>query len=284
MDRIDLHCHTTASDGSMSPAEVVDLAEKIGLKALAVTDHDTLDGLDEALARGREVGLEVVPGVEISAEFKPGSMHVLGYFIDSRDPGLTENLATLQDSRRTRNPRIVARLNELGLDVSMAEIEAVAGGGQIGRPHFAEVLLRKHYVADFNEAFTRYLAKGAAAYVEKYRFTPAEAIDLIHRAGGLAVLAHPYTLRLDGLEALADELARLKEHGLDGLEAYYSEHTPQMTADYLALARRLDLAAAGGSDFHGVIKNGIMLGSGRGDLAVPGRLLDELKARKRGRL
>lgn len=281
MDLIDLHTHTTASDGSLTPPELVDLAHEIGLKAMAVTDHDTLAGLDQALKRARDLGFELVPGVEISADFKPGSMHILGYLIDHKSPNLASRLATLQEARLTRNPKIAARLGKLGLGVSMAEVEAVAGGGQVGRPHFAKVMLDKGYVSSFEEAFDRFLAKGAPAYVDKFRLSPAKALALIREAGGLPVLAHPYTLKLDKPADLEDLLADLKRSGLAGLETYYSEHTPQMTKDYLALAQKFDLQPTGGSDFHGANKTHIKLGRGRGGLAVPYDLLIGLRQRKK---
>jgi predicted metal-dependent phosphoesterase TrpH len=279
MDLIDLHAHTTASDGSLTPGQLVDLAKKIGLKALAVTDHDTLDGLPEAIAHGAEVGLEVVPGVEISAEFRPGTMHILGYFIDPGHPDLSEKLRTLQEARRTRNPRIAAKLRDLGLAVAMEEVEAAAGSGQVGRPHFARVLIEKNYVADIEEAFDRYLGKGAPAYVDKFRLYPKDALTMIRGAGGIAVLAHPFTLDLDP-EALESLLLDLAGGGLEGIEVYYSEHTPEMTSLYLALAERLGLLPTGGSDFHGENKQEIALGRGLGDLIVPYDLLAGLKKRK----
>jgi predicted metal-dependent phosphoesterase TrpH len=280
MELIDLHAHTTASDGTLSPAELVDLAEQAGLKALAVTDHDTLDGLPEALARGKEISIEVIPGVEISAEFKPGTMHILGYLIDYQSGPLADKLERLQQARRDRNPQIVAKLNGLGMEISMDEIVARAGGGQIGRPHFAKVLMDKGYVGSVQEAFDRYLAKGGAAYVDKFRFTPQEAIELIHRAGGVAVLAHPFTLRLSD-EDLDSTLADFKDAGLDGLEVYYSEHTPDMSRAYVALAEKYSLAPSGGSDFHGNNKDKIKLGTGLGDLRVPYSFLTGLKKRRK---
>ncbi|MBF0530108.1 MAG: PHP domain-containing protein, partial [Deltaproteobacteria bacterium] len=272
MDLIDLHAHTTASDGSLTPTALVDLAKSIGLKALAITDHDTLAGLEPALARGREIGLEVVPGVEISAEFKPGAMHILGYDLDFQNIELISKLQQLQESRRTRNPKIVAKLNDLGIPITLEEVLAVTGGGQIGRPHFAKVLAGKGYVTTVQEAFDRYLKKGASAYVDKFRFTPAEAVDLIRSAGGLPVLAHPLSLNLSP-EALENLLIDLVKAGMVGLETYYSEHSPEVTRDYIALADRIGLAVTGGSDFHGANKDGIVLGRGLNNLAIPYKVL-----------
>jgi hypothetical protein len=280
MTWIDLHTHTTASDGDLTPARLVDHALQQGLSAVAVTDHDTVAGVDEAMARGREVGLEVVPGVEISTSFKPGSMHVLGYFIDHRHPALTEKLGALQAGRSERNPRILAKLNELGLDISWDEITTAAGGGQVGRPHFARVLTDKGLVNDTQEAFDRYLAKGAPAYVGRFNFTPEEAIELLAEAGGLPVLAHPCTLKLERTDELAGLLERLKKHGLAGLEAYYSQHSPAMARKYVKLAERFDLAVTGGSDFHGQSKLNVVLGRVGGGMGVPAVLLGELKKRR----
>ncbi|MFH1090068.1 MAG: PHP domain-containing protein [Pseudomonadota bacterium] len=277
MDLIDLHAHTTASDGTLPPGELVELAFRLGLKALAVTDHDTLAGLPEALERGRRTGVEVVAGVEISAEFKPGAMHILGYDLDLHHQGLTMALERLQESRRTRNPKIAAKLKALGLDITLAEVEAEAGGGQVGRPHFASVLHRKGYVSSLDEAFRRYLTKGAPAYEEKFRFWPDEAVGMIVEAGGIPVLAHPFTLKLDEPGALEELLIKLMKAGLIGLEVHYPKHDPGTILDYLFLARKLGLAPTGGSDYHGKNNDGVELGSGYGDLAVPYELLAGLR-------
>ena len=279
MNFIDLHTHTTASDGSFPPGRIVEMALDAGLKAVGVTDHDTTDGLDEALARGAEIGLEVVPGVEISAEFESGTMHVLGYYMDFRNHDFKERLTALQEGRSDRNPNIVRKLNELGLNLTMEDVTAEAGGGQIGRPHFARAMIRKGFVATTNEAFDLYLAKGRPAYVDKFRFFPVEAVKMILQAGGLPVLAHPGTLKMspEGLESV---VAGLKEAGLVGIEACYSDHTPEMVKEYMRLAERFHLVPTGGSDFHGESKKEISLGKGRGDLAVPLEFLHRLKDRR----
>jgi len=279
LELIDLHVHSTASDGSLTPTELVDLALQIGLKAVGITDHDTVGGLQEAISRGKELDFEVVPGIEISADFKPGTMHMLGYFIDSCHPALLAKLTKLQEARRNRNPKIVAKLNDLGFDISMEEIEAVAGGDQIGRPHFAKVMLDKGYVTKFHEAFDLYLAKGAPAYVDKFRFSPVEAMEAIYEAGGLPVLAHPFTLGLDKPEVLEALISDLVKKGLAGLEVYYSEHTPEMSQAFLALVEKYNLCPTGGSDFHGLNKTQIELGRGMGDLAVPYAWLSSLRER-----
>jgi len=279
LKRIDLHTHTTASDGTLSPTELVRLARGAGLAAVAVTDHDTVDGLGEALEAGRALGLEVVPGIEISAEFQPGTMHMLGYFIHPDRPVFAEKLRVLQEARRDRNPIIAEKLNALGLAVTMDEVRAAAGGEQVGRPNFARVLLDKGYVSSMGEAFDRYLTKGGPAYVDKFRLSPADSVELIHQAGGLAVLAHPFTLGL-GEQVLETFVADLAACGLDGLEVYYPEHDPDQTRACLELAARHGLAVTGGSDFHGDNKPEVALGSGfQENLAVPAELLEALRRR-----
>jgi hypothetical protein len=279
LKRIDLHTHTTASDGTSSPTELVRMAWRLGLAAVAVTDHDTVDGLGEALEAGRALGLEVVPGIEISAEFQPGTMHMLGYFIQPDRPVFAEKLRVLQEARRDRNPIIAEKLNALGLAVTMDEVRAAAGGEQVGRPNFARVLLDKGYVSSMGEAFDRYLTKGGPAYVDKFRLSPADSVELIHQAGGLAVLAHPFTLGL-GEQVLETFVADLAACGLDGLEVYYPEHDPDQTRACLELAARHGLAVTGGSDFHGDNKPEVALGSGfQENLAVPAELLEALRRR-----
>lgn len=284
MDLIDLHSHSTASDGSLSPRELVALAHKAGLKALALTDHDTIAGLDEALAAGRELGIDVIPGVEISINgdellSKPASMHVLGLWVDRHHPGLLAGLKTLQEARARRNPQIVQKFNKLGIPLTLEEVAAYAGGQLIGRPHFARALLERGIVKDRGEAFGRYLAAGAAAYVPKWRFEPRVGIELLRAAGALPVLAHPGMLKLPqfDLESLA---RRLMDLGLEGLEALYSEHDTATRLGLTRLAARLGLVVSGGSDFHGRPKPEISLGTGLGDLRVPASLLASLVQRR----
>lgn len=284
MNLIDLHSHSTASDGSLSPREVVAQAHKAGLTALALTDHDTIEGLDEAILAGQELGLTVIPGVEISIQGdellgKPASLHVLGLWVDRRHPGLLAGLTTLQEARARRNPQIVRKFNELGIPLTLEEVATHAGGQLIGRPHFAQALLERGLVRDRGEAFGRYLAAGAQAYVPKYRFPPAEGIALLRAAGGLPVLAHPGLLKLPhfDLESLA---RRLMGMGLEGLEALYSEHDSATRLGLTRLAARLGLVVSGGSDFHGRAKPEIALGTGRGDLRVPASLLTALLERR----
>lgn len=276
MSRLDLHLHTTWSDGSLPPAEVLALAETAGVSALSITDHDTVDGIQEAQAIGAKMGIEVIPGVEISSRYEDSELHVLGYFLNWKDQTLLDKLACLRASRHNRNPRIVEKLNELGLAVTYEEVKALAGTDSVGRPHIARVLMGKGYVQSAKEAFDRYLAQGAAAYVPRELPDPVEAIRWIRAARGIPVLAHPTWVKLSN-EGLARLCRTLKDAGLMGIEVFYSTHKPQQTSEYLDLARQLDLLVTGGSDFHGITKPDIEVGMGRGGLKVPETLLEPLK-------
>lgn len=274
---IDLHMHSTCSDGTFAPDELVREAKRAGLTAMALTDHDTVEGTAAARAEARRQGIGFLPGLEISAEFQPGTMHILGYGFDDANAALLERLAYVQRCREERNPRIVERLNGLGMALTMEEVEAASGGGLVGRPHFAKVLCDKGYVQSRQEAFDRYLAKGQSAYVDKVRLSPEESIETIHAAGGLAVLAHPLQLKAEDDGALEAILRRLKDAGLDGLECHYRNHTEQDTARFLALARKYGLLVTGGSDFHGANRPSIRLGTGEGNLHVPQECWENLE-------
>ncbi|MCB2188231.1 MAG: PHP domain-containing protein [Deltaproteobacteria bacterium] len=279
MPLVDLHTHTTASDGSLTPRELVALAKEEGLAAVAITDHDTVDGLPEALAAGRELDFPVIPGVEISAQSpEGGSLHLVGLFLQPDHPALLEALATLQAARAERNPKILAKFQALGLPLTWEEVTAQAAGGLVGRPHFARALVARGWVSNLGEAFGRYLGYGKRAYVPKFRFDPARSLALLRAAGAVPVLAHPGLLKMPpaALEAL---LWELKGQGLAGLEVFYSEHNPAEERRFLSLAGRLGLAPSGGSDFHGGNKQGIRLGRGRGNLKVDAGVLAGLRAR-----
>lgn len=282
MGRIDLHLHTTHSDGSVIPAEVLALAKKAGVTALAITDHDIVDGIPEAIAVGAQLDIEIIPGVEVSSLYGDSEIHILGYFLDWKDASLGRHLATLRESRHQRNPKIISQLNDLGLEISYEEVRALAATESVGRPHIARVLIAKGYVTSAKEAFERYLAEGRPGYVARTLPEPAEAVAWIRAAGGVPVLAHPTWLKASG-DNLSKLLGQLKASGLGGIEAYYSTHTPQQTAQYLDLAKRLDLLVTGGSDFHGVTKPDIEVGKGRGDLKVPERLVEPLRALARAK-
>jgi len=279
MNYVDLHVHSTASDGSLTPREVVAQARAQGLRAIALTDHDTIDGLGEALAAGAELELEVIPGIEISAAHEPGSMHILGYFINHGSARLDEQLRVLKQARADRNPQIVANLQKLGMAITMAEVEAVSGGGQVGRPHIAQVLVQKGYVADFQTAFEKYIGNHGPAYVNKFRFAPRDALAMITEAGGLASLAHPFTLEYSSTGHLRSIMIQLRDWGLAGLEVYYPEHAPERQAAYKKLALEMGLLMTGGSDFHGSIKPEITMGRVGPNLYLPYELVEKMKAR-----
>jgi len=279
---IDLHSHSSCSDGSDTPEEVVELAAAAGCSALALTDHDGLEGVAAASARAEELGIELVPGCEVSSAFSPGSMHVLCYFIDAGSQPLASELARLRDDRALRNERLLARLAELGMPVSPAELDEEAAGGIAGRPHVAALLVRKGFADSPEDAFNRFLGKGAAAYVSKARLEPHDVIDLVAASGGVSVVAHPLSLGLEPAE-LESTLAGLADAGLGGVECYYGRYEPEVRAELVALARRYGLVPTGGSDYHGRYKPDLRLGVGTGDLAVPEAVLDELRARRRVR-
>lgn len=277
---IDLHAHTTASDGDHSPTDLVERAHSVGLTAIAITDHDTTAGVREAMAVGEARGIEIVPGIELSAEVGRGQCHLLGFLIDPDHANLHSKLQYVVDMRNSRNARIAERMrSELGFDITLSEVEALAGGEIVARPHFARVMVRKGYVASMQEAFDIYLGKGGRAYVDRFRLSPQEAIALIHEAGGVAILAHPNNLKCDASETEA-EITRLVSLGLDGIEARYNRHTPEDTARYLHVADRLGILTSGGSDFHGAsVKSDVFLGHVEGQLPAPDYLLERLKVK-----
>lgn len=276
MARIDLHLHTRYSDGSLTPAEVVDLAHQAGVTAIAITDHDIVDGIPHALNAAAPLGIEVIPGVELSSRFNEQELHVLGYFFDWQDSTFRGHLARQRRSRHVRNPQTIERLNALGLELSEEEVKAKAGSDSIGRPHVAQVLVDKGYVQDTREAFDRYLKEGAPAYVPRMLADTRDVIAWIRNAGGVPVLAHPTWTRCQG-EPLYRLCACLKEAGLSGLEVFYSSHDRRQTSRFLELAKRLDLLITGGSDFHGAANPGIQVGRGKGNLKVPDTLLAPLR-------
>jgi predicted metal-dependent phosphoesterase TrpH len=256
---------------------VVFAAAEKGLKAIAITDHDTMKGLPDAVQAGREAGVEVVPGVEISAEWDHGILHILGYFLDPGHPELVRTLDYLRQSREERIRRILDKLSGLKVNLSVEEVNEEAGGGVPGRPHIARALARKRYVSGLQDAFDRYLKKGAAAYVKKTKLSPKESLRLILAAGGLPVMAHPYSVVDDGTVALEDIVRDLVSCGLRGIEVYYPEHSGEQTKAFLELAGKFDLAVTGGTDFHGSNKPGVQLGVVPGQDPLPYSLLEELR-------
>jgi 3',5'-nucleoside bisphosphate phosphatase len=279
---IDLHTHSTFSDGSLTPEQLVEKAREVGLRAMALTDHDGTGGIGRFLAACARTGLCGIPGVEISADVKRGTLHMLGYFIDHEDQALEGVLRRIRAGREERNREILEKLNRLGFSLAWQEVAAYAGEDVVGRPHFAQAMVAKGYVESKDAAFDRFLAKGRPAYADRFRLSPADSIAAIVRAGGLAALSHPFTLGL-GPQALREFVGELAGAGLAGIEVYYSEHTPQQTQEYRSLAESFGLTPTGGSDFHGDMNPAIALGSGFGSLRVPDEVVDQLKARLRAR-
>jgi predicted metal-dependent phosphoesterase TrpH len=271
----DLHTHSTASDGTDAPGDLPMLAKQAGLSAIALTDHDTTDGLAEFLAAAKLARIKAVPGIELSADPailhaesdadtdqppRLGTLHILGYFIQPDSPDLAEVQANLREAREQRNPQMIVRLNELGMDIHYDEVIEVAGGNIIGRPHIGQVLMQKGYVKSIHEAFSRYIGGQGEAYVRKDRLSAKDAIAAIHDADGLAVLAHPTQLGLGSAIELEHAVAKLTSLGLDGIETRHSDHDPRDSAQFSKLATNLDLLTTGGSDYHGSRKT-LALGS-----------------------
>ena len=277
---IDLHTHSTVSDGSDPPERIPELAAAAGCTAVALTDHDRLDGVAAAAAAAAALGIDFVAGCELSCEF-PGTMHVLVYWLEPGSGPLQDELGRLQRARETRNRRLADRLAGHGLPITYDEMlaEAPGDGVGVGRPHVAAILVRKGVVGSIQEAFDTWLAKGQPGYVDRERLSPADALGLARASGGVPVLAHPLSLDLEG-EALEAAVAELVDHGLAGLEAVYGRYSPEDRAGLADLAKRLDLVVTGGSDYHGTYKPDLQVGTGRGDLAVDDSALTALASRR----
>lgn len=277
---IDLHTHSTCSDGTDPPWRIPELAAASGCSAVALTDHDTLVGLDEAGRRAAEVGVRLVPGCEVSCAYRGRSTHVLVYFVDDDASPLAEELVRLRQDRRVRNLRLAERLGELGMPITYEEIVAEAAGEEsVGRPHVAAVLVRHGFAESVPDAFDRWLATGRPAHVPKARVAPAEVAERARASGGVAVLAHPLSIEL-GAAGLEEAVAELAGAGFAGIEAIYGRYSPADRAMLESLARRHGLVPTGGSDYHGTVKEGLSVGVGEGDLRVPEEVLEELEARR----
>lgn len=274
---VDLHSHSRYSDGSDSPTEIVTMAKSLGLSAIALTDHDLLDGIDEA-AEVAGTAIELVPGTELSVQWEGKGMHLLAYWVGPDSP-LAGRLDGIQRGRVTRNHEMVEALVGLGIDISMEELEEEAGVGVIGRPHFAAILVRKKAADNMGDAFDRYLATGRPAYRARSRIDAAEAIELARESEAVTVVAHPHTLA-NGADEFGHLLPKFAQLGAVGVECYCVDYPQYLRENMAAAAEELGLVATGGSDYHGTYKPGIALGSGKGDLHVPDSCLERLAARR----
>jgi hypothetical protein len=278
---IDLHVHSTASDGTLSPWEILSRAVQLGLKAVAITDHDTLSGSAAAMAGGIPAALKFLTGIEISAAPPTGygikgSVHILGYGIDPHNAALNVLLDVLQKARENRNPQIIARLNALGMVLDTKELARIVGDAVAGRPHIAQLMVNQGMARSIDDAFDRFLGNNKPAYVEKFRIPMADAIGTINQAGGVAVLAHPHLNAMAEPDTFETFLLTLKAMGLKGIEAIYPGHSPAATAEYCRLAQKHNLLITGGTDFHGEVTPGIQMGVGDGSFYVPYSLYEAL--------
>ncbi|MGI9649186.1 MAG: PHP domain-containing protein [Acidimicrobiia bacterium] len=274
---VDLHTHSTFSDGTDTPSELIAAAAAIGLEAVALTDHDNLDGIPEAQASADQAGIELVPGVELSCEWEAGGFHMVVLWLPPGPGPLQDRLAELQAGRASRNQEMVTKLANLGIDITYEQVLEEAGGTGVGRPHMAAILVRTGVVESMSEAFDFYLAAGRPAYVGRVRLAPEAAIELARASGAVPIIAHPHTLGIFRQE-LDTELARLAGLGLVGVEAYYPEYEPDTRLELVERARQAGLIPSGGSDYHGTYKEGLHIGNGYGDLVVDRGVLEELRA------
>ena len=278
MKLIDLHTHSLKSDGAQTPSDVVRTAHAAGLSAMALSDHDNIDGVAEAMAEGERLGVEVIPAVELSAQ-SDTELHVLGYFIDITNKKLIDAMGYALQVRDERQEETCAKLNEQGFAITMDELRAEAGGNPVlCRAHFAQIMVRKGYAESVQDAFKRYLSVGCYAYSYRQAFTAAECVSLIREAGGLPVAAHLHLIKKPDDE-LREYLRALIPHGLAGVEGYYTDYTPDMEIRYRQMAADLGLCISGGTDYHGANKPHISIGRGRGELEIPYSVLDGLRER-----
>jgi len=274
---VDLHTHSRISDGSDPPERIVELAAERRLTAVALMDHDSLAGIPAARAAADRLGIPLIPGTELSVVWPTGTMHMLAYFLEPGPGPLQDRLAALQDGRVKRTGLIVEALNGLDIDITIEEIEEEAGGGVVGRPHIAALLVGKGHVTSISDAFDQYLAAGRPAYRPRLRLEAAEAVELTRASGGVAVVAHPHTVA-GRSEGFTEAFESFKSIGIAGIECHYSEYSPDIRVRLAATASDFGLIATGGSDYHGTYKPGIDLGIGRGDLSVPDSAYEALLA------
>lgn len=278
MKLIDLHTHSLMSDGAQTPADVIRTAHAAGLSAVALSDHDNVDGVRQAMAEGEKLGIEVIPAVELSAQVDT-ELHILGYFIDPENKRLQEAMAYALVVRDQRQEETCRKLNEQGFQITMDELREEAHGNPVlCRAHFAQIMVRKGYAESVQDCFKKYLSVGCYAYSNKQALLPHEAVSLIHEAGGIAVAAHLHLIKMEDAP-LKEFLRSLIPHGLDGVEGYYTDYTPDMEQRYRAMAKELGLVLSGGTDYHGANKPHISIGRGRGGLEIPYSVLEGLKAR-----
>ncbi len=273
---IDLHTHSVMSDGSMTPTDVVRHAKAQGLVAVALTDHDSIDGVKEAMEEGKRIGIEVVPAIEFSVKSNTET-HILGYYIDIENKELLDALTAIRRVRTQRTKETCEKLNGLGFDVTVEEALAIAPAGIVGRAHFAKLLADKGYTSSVKEGFELYLNNGKAAYSSMQFLSRMDAVKLIKKAGGLSFVAHLHLCRFDD-DHMIKFLAQLRWNGLDGIEGYYTDYTPELQEKYLGMAKMLSLAISGGTDFHADMKPHIQIGKGLGNMKIPYSVLEDMKA------
>lgn len=273
---VDMHVHSSASDGTFSPSALLAEAKKAGLCAMALTDHDTMDGIAEAVAASKELGIELVPGVEFSTEYKDCEIHVLGYYLSEEYPRLRAKLEEFRDFRSTRNERMVERLREEGFSITMEDLKKRAPDSVLTRAHIARFLCETGQVPDIKTVFSEYIGEHCRCYIERPKISPVEAVILIREAGGLAVLAHPVLYDLSEAD-LKQMIQEMKDAGMCGIEAVYSENSKEDESYFRQMADSYGLLVTGGSDFHGTNKPDIKLGIGKGDLTITYDMLQAVK-------
>ena len=276
MKNIDLHVHSTASDGTFSPSELIDMAEKLDLAAIALTDHDTVSGLAEFLKRAETSSVNAVPGVEVAVSWNYREPHILGLWVRDDCPELNSLLEEIRDNRHKRNDKIIEKLAENGYNITVDEIKEIGKGESIGRPHIAATLVKKGYFKTVKDVFSSCLARGGTGYVGRVLPDPKTAIEAIHKAGGMAFWAHPVHRHNSNTRDLFSNLKYLKSLGLDGVEAYYSQFSQGQHETLMKYAKELNMAVCGGSDFHGTNQPDVVLGKGRGSLSIPESVYDDL--------
>lgn len=275
MDFVDMHTHSTYSDGTLTPAELVKQAFEAALKAVSLTDHDTVEGIPEAISEAEKLGLELMPGVEISTDANP-EMHILGFFDASNYKKIEKALSVPRENRKLRNEKIIRKLNSLGYDIALSDIKKNVGGDVTGRVHIAAALIEKGYIKSIEEGFSNLLAEGRPAYVEREKLSPADVVGMIAESGGIPVLAHPKYLG-KGEKEFDELIIKLKGYGLMGIEVYYADNSHLETVKFQNIARKHKLIATGGSDFHGGVRTDVKLGTGRGSLKVGYEAFQKIK-------